>query len=135
MNARFRICWPVIAWMFLIGTLTTVPISPGTWTQSVPHVDKIVHFLLYLGLGWLLGRAVWLSEGAGVGLFVLALLGGIVFAAADEWHQQLLPTRQASLEDWLADIAGIWLGLSLYPWAARQWRRTGRRSQVRDEGE
>lgn len=135
MNVRIRFWWPVIAWMVVIGTLTTLPISPGTWTQSVPHVDKLVHFLLYLGLGWLLGRAVGLSKGAGRSLFVLALLGGILFAAADEWHQEMLPTRQASLADWLADTGGVWLGLFLYKWAARQRRRTGQSGQAGDERE
>lgn len=41
-----------------------------------------------------------------------ALLTGL----ADEWHQRFLPGRTASVEDWLADLAGVLLAAALLWW-------------------
>ena len=39
---------------------------------------------------------------------IVSLLG-----AADEWHQQFIPSRSMDVRDWLADTAGAVTGLSL----------------------
>ena len=74
--------------------------------------DKLVHVVLYLILGLSLawGRT---RTGSGVpGL--LLLLMGVGYGALDEWHQSFVPGRQSSVGDWVADSAGVMLGLVLF---------------------
>ena len=42
----------------------------------------------------------------------LAVVLAMLVAGADEFHQIWLPGREASWVDWLADVAGIALGLT-----------------------
>ncbi|RLD13355.1 hypothetical protein DRI50_07350 [candidate division KSB1 bacterium] len=71
--------------------------------------DKIVHFLIFGILGWLLVRGMimestkWIRRNA----YFIAVLVGFLFALSDEWHQSLVPGRDASVGDLLADILGI----------------------------
>jgi VanZ family protein len=52
------------------------------------------------------GRAGLLKRG-------WVILGGLVFAGADEVHQGFVPGRELSLGDFLADAAGLSLGYAL----------------------
>lgn len=83
-----------------------------------PPYDKLVHATAY-------GSALLLAALALRPTFwrclVLALLGMAV-GAGQEWHQSMLPGRVASVEDWLADLAGLLCGLLLY-WGGSYWRR------------
>jgi VanZ like family len=84
-----------------------VPLAP-------PGVDKLVHLVLFAALA-LTGR--WAGVRAGV-LTVLLLL----YAAVSEVVQGLFPLeRSASVADWLADAAGVLVGVLLW---ARQERRS-----------
>jgi VanZ family protein len=40
--------------------------------------------------------------------------------AADEWHQQFIPSRSMDVRDWMADTAGAVTGLSLVTALARR---------------
>ena len=100
-------------WAGLILVATTVPLPSRTLSTFDLPLDKAVHFGLYLGLGWTVGRSLVLSGARGFGPRVLAWLGGLLFAAADEAHQVLVPTRVTSLADWSADAAGVTVGLLL----------------------
>ena len=60
-------------------------------------------------------------------IFMLVALFGL----ADGWRQALVPGREAAVTDWLADLAGVTLGLALtaLPWLRSRrleglsWRR------------
>lgn len=116
MKRRARAWWPVVAWMGAIVFFTTVPVPHVPIATRAPHLDKLAHFLLYLGLGWSLGRALWISGRATPGWVTAAVLSGLAFAVLDEWHQELLPARHASVADWLADAAGVLAGVAAYLW-------------------
>lgn len=126
MTLPLRASWPVLAWAAAIALLTTVPIpAPGS-VRTAPHVDKLAHLGLYLGLGTSLGRALWLSGRVGVGWVASALAVGLAFGAFNEWVQGFVPTRVPSAADWLADVAGVSLGIALYLWPrVRAAVRTG----------
>jgi VanZ family protein len=88
---------PPACWAGVIVVLTSVP-GRDVPDVGVPHIDKLVHFVLYAVLGVLLARAI----------VAIAL-----FAAADEWHQRWVPGRSTDLLDWCADVAGGTLALLL----------------------
>lgn len=98
---------PVLVWAGIILIATSVP---GGRAQSVSGGDKLAHLAMYGVLGLLALRAVWATRptllSAGLTLAALA-----VFAAADEWHQQFIPSRSADPADWIADLAGSTLGV------------------------
>ncbi len=50
-----------------------------------------------------------------------ALLIVVLYAAADEFHQSFVPSRQASVVDVLIDSSGAVLAL-IFLWAAGRWR-------------
>lgn len=99
----------------IIFYLSSLPIQvPG----GIPNLDKVVHFVLYFGLGMsyfnvatrggirTTARACWI-------VFLLAVAYGI----SDEWHQAYVPGRTADWQDVAADAVGAaaaaWLGWGL----------------------
>lgn len=95
---------------------------PGSAVPAVgvPHVDKLVHFLLYAVFGALLARAlrreagIATPPGGGRWTHLLATIAVVsLFGAADEWHQQWVPGRSSDVLDWCADTAGGTLALLL----------------------
>ena len=89
---------PPALWAALILVLTSIP-SPPDAPGGIPHLDKVVHFVLYGGLGWLAARAVGTSTPRALALVVLAIA---MFAGVDEWHQQFF-ARDPSIADWIAE--------------------------------
>lgn len=102
-----------VLWACLILVATTVPVPSRSLPSTDLPLDKAVHFGLYLGLGWTVGRSLVLSGSRGAGARAAAWVGGLLFAAADELHQAVVPTRVTSLADWTADAAGVTVGLLL----------------------
>ncbi len=86
--------------------------------------DKLVHGGLFLILGLFLawGRR---KTGSGVSLFLFFLIG-VGYGALDEWHQSFVPGRDASLGDWVADSAGVMLGLVLFSRFSSRTQENGR---------
>lgn len=112
-----------MVWAGLILVATTVPLPAQDLPGSDLPLDKVVHFGLYFGLGWTVGRSLVLSGSPGFGARAAAWVGGLLFAAADEAHQALVPTRVTSLGDWMADAAGVTVGLLLVTMAMTRRRR------------
>jgi len=75
------------------------------------ELDKAAHFGIYLILAWTVCRALARTRGAGTRVFAAAFLALALFAAADEAHQNWIPGRRAELADWLADLAGLGVGI------------------------
>lgn len=75
-----------------------------------------MHFVLYAILGLLTARALRRARGDGharppLGSLLPWLVGMVLFAAADEWHQRWIPGRSSGVTDWIADVAGGTLAL------------------------
>jgi len=90
--------------------------------------DSMWHFLLFLPLG--AGGALWLAQypldiqrKARLGILIVALL----FAAATELAQGPIEGRSPSMSDFVADAAGVSVGLLVGGWMATR----GRRAQAR----
>lgn len=96
----------LVSFAVLFAPASDVPPSP-------PGVDKAVHVALFAALA-LSGR--W----AGVGRTAVSVLL-IGYAAVSEVVQGLPAIgRSASVADWLADVAGVLLGLALWGWLSRR---------------
>ncbi len=114
--------WPTVAWMGVIGVATSARLPVGALGRTGLPIDKIAHLLLYGVLGWTIGRALWVSDYRTARAVWLALAAGLLFGGVDEWHQGSLLYRETSFADWLADAAGVSLGLAVYLWP-RWFRR------------
>lgn len=104
----------------LVVTSVPFPADVGD-PMLAPWSDKMVHFGLYLWMGWGLGVGLWTGRTPTVGNFLAALAAAAVFAALDEWHQLWIPTRVPSMADWAADIVGATLGLVASAWLPPGW--------------
>jgi VanZ family protein len=99
---------PPLAWAAIILVLTSVPI-PATPVDGIGGIDKVVHLAMYAVLGALAARSAWLPA-HGRRATLLVLVGVLVFAALDEWHQSFVPGRSADPLDWVADAIGAIAG-------------------------
>lgn len=91
----------VISAVLLLIELTPTKVSPT-------HTDKIIHALIFLSLSTL-GYLAFPKHRTFV------IVGLVFYGALSEILQYLLTvTRSASLLDWLADLVGILLCLSVF---------------------
>jgi VanZ family protein len=103
--AALLLYWPAI----FIGT--HIPQFPQ-WAGQIPVSDKVLHFVAYLFLSFLLWFAVnpdkkvhWRKPAAWIILFAVVWYGVI-----DEWLQMYVG-RNADVRDFFADLAGAITGL------------------------
>lgn len=100
---------PVIAWATTILIATSLP------SQAVPSgpagIDKAGHFGVYAVLGVLAMRAALTARMAPVKRIVIVVAAASAFAALDEWHQGFIPGRYPDVADWVADVAGVTVGV------------------------
>ena len=92
--------------------------SPGA------GADKLIHFLMYFGLASLSLAALSLVRSPSLVVAIAVVLAIALYAAADEWTQQLVPTRTGDWRDWAADVSGAMLGATLF---LVVWRLRSRR--------
>lgn len=99
---------------------------PGLGRHAIERgqfwVRKGFHFAEFFVLAILLFRVLDRRLARRSIALVLAGLGAVLLAAADEWHQGWVPGRQPAVVDVLIDGAGIGLGLLAAVLAGR-WRR------------
>ncbi len=123
------ICHPNSQWLFRAGLLLLVALEVYASLTPVdmegidiPHLDKLVHFLMHLGNVLLAALAFPKQRSLLIALALLFLLGPAI-----ELLQSLTPDREASLADQLANTAGFLTGLLL---ARRLKRQLGAFSGV-----
>lgn len=106
--------------MFVLYVLAVILMSllPGQAGVSLGHMDKIGHFLAYMGMAVL----AFLVFNSGIAR-ILALFFAIALGAALEWGQSFVPGRDMSLIDGAANVLGVLSGVLLF-------RFQGRRLQV-----
>ncbi|MDP1925076.1 MAG: VanZ family protein [Thiobacillus sp.] len=101
---------PRVALLVALGLLVAY-----FWGNSQPEVagliptpwDKLAHLTWYAVLAGLLllglGRRAW----------PWVLVGTLLLAGWDEWHQFALPGRSPGIDDWLADALGVGVGIGI----------------------
>jgi len=97
-----RITWIVVLGVYasLVFIMSSMTMSGGQPLLRFPGGDKVLHFLEF-GLFYLLAWKAFSRH-----RFVAAFLLTAFYAGSDEFHQIFVFTREASILDWLADIAG-----------------------------
>ncbi len=120
MTAALGAWLPPVLWAALIFAASSGDLrAPG---PSIPHIDKVAHFIEYGVLGLLLCRALLSGRRARspVAAAALATALGLLYGASDEFHQSRVPGRTPDVADLAADLAGAAAGSAL--WAARRRR-------------
>lgn len=107
--------WRLLGWGICMFVLFIIPMKGGSVPSiSIPHLDKLVHFGLFLFLSafatsWLRSRQ---KNSLHIALFILLVLG--VYGAVIEWLQGRFFERSADFWDWVADMIGVIMGVILY---------------------
>lgn len=128
--SRWFLAWgPVFVWMVIIFILSS------RQRLSVSHeyvlnfiFFKTLHLLEYGALYLLCVRASnMLKKTGGWGVYQRAFIITILYAASDELHQTLVPTREGTVRDVIIDAIGasiIWYFLSMQlPKAPKKLKR------------
>jgi VanZ family protein len=105
---------PVFAYMAFIFGLSSISDTPAMPSGS----DKVLHTLLYSGLGLLVARAMagGLTK-VTLKVVLFTVLFGLIYGASDEFHQYFNPPRSVEASDVLADVVGVALGSgALFAW-------------------
>ncbi len=119
-NGRWLLVLVYVAVIFFLSAQPGLKV-PG----DILFKDKIVHALEYAGLSLLTHGAVrrsWPSVPASRRI-ALTLLAIAVVAVCDELFQSLIPDRDSSPFDWLADVLGATL-VQAWCWARESARRS-----------
>ena len=105
MTLARRILWSMtVSYWAVLFVMTHTP--PAQMPKG-PASDKLMHFLAYLVLSFLLGTTLYLAlPGQRRRLALLVLLAGAAYGALDELTQPLAG-RFCEFNDWLADLAGV----------------------------
>jgi VanZ family protein len=102
----------IVVSLFLGGAQPiAVNLVPEPW-------DKLLHGAVFALLAGALGLASgfpgWRSP-------TVAFVGSLLVGLLDEWHQLYLPGRQAGYPDFIADMAGSFIGaISLALWSRKR---------------
>jgi VanZ family protein len=103
-GSRALTLWlPVVAWAGVIFALSSIPdlaTGLGAWDYVL---RKGAHMTEYAVLGALLCRSFERE--------MAAFLGGVAYAATDEFHQHFVRGRHASPVDIAIDALGVAIGL------------------------
>ena len=95
---------------------------------TFPMWDKVAHLCEY-GVWGLFGYLALVRNGRRERWGPVAIfLAGLALGGVDEWIQSHTPGREPSVSDWLADAAGILLGIGLCGYI--EWRRAARREEA-----
>jgi|LSQX01.2.fsa_nt_gb thioredoxin 1 len=103
---------PPAVWACIILVGTSLPRLPRT---GIEGFDKVSHLIAYGMLGLLLMRS--LADGRGMRLptgAIWTILAGGIFGALDELHQGWIPGRTPDAMDFVADLAGLMLGVAAW---------------------
>jgi VanZ family protein len=100
----------VVYWGALFVATHTPDIGDG---QLFQYADKVAHACAYALLAWMAAMVLrvfhWPLRWICVCVFVVCA----TYGAIDEWLQQYTK-RRSDINDWLADIIGITVGLTLF---------------------
>lgn len=113
MTGAARRWWAVAVYAGGIFVASSIP-SSALPSGSIWDYDKLIHLVVFLGLGFFLRRA---ARRTGRSIFI-----GGAYGIFDEVHQSMTPGRAADPFDAAADLVGVIVGVGLALWAERAAR-------------
>lgn len=117
-----------VIWTLVLLAILLSPMRGGIFPpEGFRYWDKVVHFGLFAVTGFMsIYGASFFSRFRH--RFIFGVVVGLVLAAGTELGQSLVPSRNTDLYDFLADVAGLCLGVLAY---ALLYSRQGIRSRLR----
>lgn len=107
----------VILWAITLFLLSSLPATPHVDGPEIPHMDKVMHFVYFMGGAFLFATHQLLKYGRAAHAMILVATPILLFAligALDEYHQTFTPGRSGNDPfDWLADLLGAAAGTFL----------------------
>lgn len=101
----------VVATAILLLSVGHFSELPG---ENVENADKIVHFIMYFSLAFVLGRDLYsVRQSLSASWWTVTVLLPSLFGVLMEAVQFFLPYRSASLFDMAANISGAAIGTAL----------------------
>jgi VanZ family protein len=115
---RFHL--PALLWALCIYISSSIP-STRLPNVGILNADKVVHFLVFFVLAWLLDRSLRNVRLPWVARHHLALTVALttVYGALDELHQAFVPGRNSSLLDLSADVGGALIFVAIFRFRSR----------------
>ncbi|MBW1745742.1 MAG: VanZ family protein [Deltaproteobacteria bacterium] len=114
-SKKFIYYWlPVIIYCLLIFIQSSYH-SPEK-IPSLPHIDKVLHFFAYaiLGVLFLMAfRTQRFKENINM-VIMLSILSSSLYGLSDEVHQYFVPSRNADIMDFFADVMGSIFGVCVF---------------------
>ena len=111
-NSKYAL--PAIFYAGLIFFLSSLP-SSVVPNLGISFGDLIIHFLEYSVFGYFLALAIMQSPSKiNWKNFLAVFIIGSLYAAFDEYHQSFVEGRFSEVNDFLADSAGVILGLVMF---------------------
>ena len=105
--------WKPLLWLVIILVLSLIPGNKLPGIPLFPHIDKVVHALMYFGLAILLVRP--LKRVPGSRPYLWAVLICLIIGTAVEYSQaHLAVNRSGNFYDELANVFGAMLGVGFY---------------------
>lgn len=90
--------------------------------------DKGAHWLEFAGLGFLLALGYFQNlPGQSFLRVYLTIMTGFLVGLVDELYQSLVPGRQCDWKDWIADMAGVVAGLTVFWLIYNQVKKTSKK--------
>lgn len=108
---------PSIIWSFIILILCSIPGKefPDTAFVNIPHLDKIVHFILYFILSYFIIRDFLKRNTLNINIYILTVFFVIVLGTGIEILQHyLIPFRTGEIFDMLFNVMGALLFVFLH---------------------
>ncbi len=116
---------PLFLWALAIFVASSIPGADFPDSPIFSH-DKILHFIVYFGFGYLLERALYnqnrfpmLARHSHLATLLIAVLYG----ASDEFHQFFVPGRTMDIFDLMADTTGAAVAIAVV-WLLNRFRRS-----------
>ncbi|MFV0440385.1 MAG: VanZ family protein [Lachnospirales bacterium] len=92
--------------------------------ENLNHIiRKMAHFCVYLGLGFLLLNAFYVSDMYSFKFILITLGLCVLYAISDEIHQMFVPGRGPQVKDVFIDSAGSLTGIAIYCFIVMLWNK------------
>jgi VanZ family protein len=113
--------WLTVGYAVVLLFVTHVPGLSVSFGEATPvEADKILHFVAYAVLGFLLGLNVVFETPLALAPAALAILALGGFALVDELPQPIFG-RVTDVLDWVADVVGAFMGLAFVWLSSLAW--------------